>query len=441
MIKNINTSEQIQISHKQTGVTLIELMVAMAVSAVIILGISNIYLSTKKSYLIHDEFARVQENGRYSTEVLANDIRNAGFFGCVSGQSYDKITNTLNQSNTISWNFQTGIMGFDAVGTDVGNTKVITPKVISGNAADWTTAGGMTANGVPINAVVNPLVLNFATTGGAIAGSDILILRTTDALGVRITKDNNSNTLFVTNKGTISKACPQSVGPNTDSISGICKGDILLVSDCSKSRIFQATGVAPGGGAGVCGTAPCFNLSHSASGTPGNAPAYAAWNNQQGANGYGPDAEIVKIITKTYFIGISKTGAEPTLYVQKNNDKPEPLVEGVENMQILYGVDTSEDGAANRYYSANNVPDVDNKTDSVFDGVMSVKLSLLLRTPNAMPSINRTAADYAKLTYAMVSPAAPITIDPIANDATSTDRRMRKIYNLTIKIRNKNTAK
>lgn len=444
MIKANYKTKQSKTAYQQTGVTLLELMVAMAVSSIIILGISNIYLSTKKSYVVHDEFARIQENGRYSMEALSSNIRNAGYFGCSASQGLGTlgvITNGLDNSEDTAWNFETAIMGFEAVGTDydqatVAAPVIITPEVASFNRADWVTAGGITSNGTPIS--VNP---DGIIAGLAVKGSDILVLRTTDGTGVRVTQNNNSATLFVEDLGTVANACPQAAGPNTNSISGICQNDILLVSDCSKSRIFQATNVSPGGGPGVCGGTPCFNITHAAAGNPGNA-APVAWMTQQGANGYGPDSEIIKLVTKTYFIGVNPppggTITEPSLYVRENAGTPVPLVEGIENMQILYGVDTSGDGIANRYFSANDVPDVDGEPNTAFDGVVSVKLSLLARTPQDLPGINRTAADYANMVYPLVSPApgASISITPIVNAATI-DRRMRKVFNLTIQVRNK----
>ena len=426
---------QLKPSKNQLGVTLIELMVAMAVSSVIMLGISNIYLSTKKSYVVHDEFSRIQENGRYSMETLSTNIRNAGFFGCASGQGLGTVTNDLNDSEEVTWNFETGVMGFEAVGTDIGETRVINPTVISGVAADWTTAAGMTSSGTPIVAAVDGGVL-----GNAIAGSDILIMRTTDGTGVRIRKNNGGAQVFVddTTGGVVANSCPQNAalpGLSEDGISGLCEGDILLISNCSQSLVFQATGIAPGGGPGGCGSKPCFNLVHSGAGgsiDPGNKSPIWPPETQ-----FGPESEIMKVVSKTYFVGIPAGGGEPSLYVQQDGGVPQQLVEGIENMQILYGVDTNGDGAPNRYFSADDVPDVDGDSDSVFDGVVSVKISLLARTPEAMPGINRTVADYANLTYNMVSPATPITIDPIPVDAASTDRRMRKVFNMTIKIRNK----
>ena len=429
---------------QQHGVTLLELMVAMAVSSFIMLGISNIYLSTKKSYVIHDEFSRIQENGRYATETLSTNIRNAGFFGCASGQ-LGAISSTLNTPEQSAWNFQTGLMGYEAVGTDFDNpVTTITPEVNNGVAGDWVTAAGLTAadpgGGANRALSVNP---DAAITGLAVRGSDILIIRTADNSGVRIDRNNQGAQFFAVN--------PTGAPAVNNCIANICENDVLLVSDCAKSLIFQATNLTAVGGGGCTQAAPasCFNLVHSnAANTPGNqTPNWADHD-------YGADSEIMTVVTKAYFVGVNPGGigggavvTEPSLYVRENNGIPQPLVEGIENMQILYGVDTdisaanpAGDGIANRYFSANDVVDQDGDSNTVFEGVVSVKISLLARTPQNLPGINRTAADYAALTYAMVSPASPITINPFTPGVA--DRRMRKIYNLTLKIRNKsfNTA-
>lgn len=431
---NINFKHKLKLSNNaqhQLGVTLIELMVAMAVSSVIMLGVSNIYLSTKKSYVVHDEFSRIQENGRYSVETLSSDIRNAGFFGCASGQGLGTVTNTLNNTKENGFNLETGVMGYEAVGTDINETLEITPTTPSGAPADWVTAAGLTSGGTALNTTLPTKITDIA-----IAGSDILVVRTSSGSGIKINRDNSSAALFVEDTG--DSACPDDIAPATSGKSGICPGDILMVSDCSKSRIFQATKTQDGGGPGVCGTTDCFNLLHDGSRTdPGN--ALTAWNDQQGEDGYGPDSELIKIVTKTYFVGLDAASGQPSLFVLINDAAaPVQLIEGIENMQVLYGLDTNNNGVANQYFSADDVTDQDGESDTVFDGVVSTKVSLLIRTPNDMPGLSRTAADADGLVYSMISPApaSAITIDPVAAGDT-TDRHMRKVYNFTVKIRNK----
>ena len=421
---------------QQHGVTLLELMVAMAVSSFIMLGISNIYLSTKKSYVIHDEFARIQENGRYAVETLSTNIRNAGFFGCSSGQ-IGKTSSSLKTPENSAFNFQTGLMGYEADNTDFDDpVTTITPEVNDGVVGDWVTAGGLTAedpNGGADRIIsVNPDPVIAAL---AVKGSDILIIRTADNSGVRIDRNNQGAQFFAVNPTGVPKA--------NGCIANICDTDILLVSDCAKSLIFQTNLVSNGLGAcGAVAPATCFNVVHSNSGAPGMIPGNEdpTWTDFD----FGPDSEIMTIVTKAYFVGVDPANGitEPSLYVRENNNPPQPLVEGIENMQVLYGVDTditagniAGDGIANRYVSADDVVNQDADSNTVFESVVSVKISILARTPQNLPGINRTAADYAALTYPMVSPVSPILINPFTPGTA--DRRMRKVFNLTLKIRNK----
>jgi len=67
--------------HTVKGWTLVELLIAMTLSLLIIAGISQIYLAAKHSYNIQTSQARIQDVGRYVTEVLTQDIRRAGYWG------------------------------------------------------------------------------------------------------------------------------------------------------------------------------------------------------------------------------------------------------------------------------------------------------------------------------------------------------------------------
>ena len=49
-------------SRKQRGVTLVELMIAITIGSIIMVGISSVYTSSKRSYKLQEEFSRLQEN-------------------------------------------------------------------------------------------------------------------------------------------------------------------------------------------------------------------------------------------------------------------------------------------------------------------------------------------------------------------------------------------
>lgn len=68
-----------QIPGKQQGVTLIELMLALVISSVLMLGVSTVYVAGKRGYNIQDSLARQQENSRFAMDILMRDLRMAGY--------------------------------------------------------------------------------------------------------------------------------------------------------------------------------------------------------------------------------------------------------------------------------------------------------------------------------------------------------------------------
>jgi type IV pilus assembly protein PilW len=97
----------------------------------------------------------------------------------------------------------------------------------------------------------------------------------------------------------------------------------------------------------------------------------------------------------------------------------EELLEGVESMQILYGDDSTGDGLANRYITANAVTN--------WNRIVTVRVGLLVHTPE------------------QVSPETDNRIYNVAGTVIGTsgavqhaaDQRMRFAFNSTVKIRNR----
>jgi len=127
---------------------------------------------------------------------------------------------------------------------------------------------------------------------------------------------------------------------------------------------------------------------------------------------YQNDAMILELQTVTYSIGTGASG-QPALFRQEFDAAAQELVEGVESMQVLYGIDTDlvKDQFANQYVPADEVPD--------FVDVVSVRIMLLLRSIDDF--VTETPQKY---TY---------------NDTTTTptDRRLRQVFTTTITLRNR----
>jgi type IV pilus assembly protein PilW len=144
--------------------------------------------------------------------------------------------------------------------------------------------------------------------------------------------------------------------PQVSPDNGLKQDDTVMVSDCANASILQITEPQPND-TGI--------LTHAIGpGTPGNSTS------DLGAI-YQNDSEVVKIDTISYYIRTGDGGL-PGLYRREGDDPSEEMIEGVENMQILYGEDTNDDFSADRYLPANSVGDWAN--------VVSVRLSLVLMT-------------------------------------------------------------
>ena len=61
--------------------TMIETMVAMAISSVLILGAISVYNNARSNYRTAENLARLQESLRFATDTMDQDIRLAGFWG------------------------------------------------------------------------------------------------------------------------------------------------------------------------------------------------------------------------------------------------------------------------------------------------------------------------------------------------------------------------
>ncbi len=67
----------------QTGLTLIEIMIALLIGAFLLGGVMQIFINSRQTYRMQENLSRLQENGRFAMEFLAKDIRMAGYWGCL----------------------------------------------------------------------------------------------------------------------------------------------------------------------------------------------------------------------------------------------------------------------------------------------------------------------------------------------------------------------
>lgn len=67
----------------QRGFNLIELMIAMVLGLIVSLGITQVFLSAKNTYVTQNAAAGIQEDGRFILSKMLQEIRMVSTFGCM----------------------------------------------------------------------------------------------------------------------------------------------------------------------------------------------------------------------------------------------------------------------------------------------------------------------------------------------------------------------
>jgi len=63
------------------GMTLIELMVALAIGSFLLIGAITVFVQSRETFRISDSASRLQENARFVLDALEPDVRMASYFG------------------------------------------------------------------------------------------------------------------------------------------------------------------------------------------------------------------------------------------------------------------------------------------------------------------------------------------------------------------------
>lgn len=69
------------IKHNQTGLTMVELMVALAIGSFLMIGSLQIYSQSRQAFVINESIARVQETAQFAMDTIEADLRMASNWG------------------------------------------------------------------------------------------------------------------------------------------------------------------------------------------------------------------------------------------------------------------------------------------------------------------------------------------------------------------------
>ncbi|MDO8906342.1 PilW family protein [Hydrogenophaga sp.] len=94
---------------RQHGLSLVELLVAMAIGLALLSALVTIYVNGSRSNLEQERSVRQLDNGRYAMEVIGEDISMAGYYGdvVVEDLTFGPVDACANTLGTLGWNAAT----------------------------------------------------------------------------------------------------------------------------------------------------------------------------------------------------------------------------------------------------------------------------------------------------------------------------------------------
>jgi len=358
---------------RQAGLSLVELMVSIAISMTVLSGVVQVLVVSKSNFVTERELSGLQENARFAIKYLGDQIRMAGFSSC---------------NKAVVPNFGNGIRGATGIWhlANLGLTGYEYDEGIGTFPADFSAA--------------------------VAENTDAIVVRRAEDVDLRISGVHNMGTATMP----LNKSHPYKPG----------QPFVVTTADCLQISVFQSSGPAnPANNA--------TTIQHQAGGgiSPGNCNGQVRGNFfcnaagviTGGSNGsiFPSGSRVMLLRSEAYFVGASATDAtvpalfRERMYLEESTSTidtiAEELVQGVENMQVLYGVDTVGNGTANRYETAEDVTD--------WNSVVTVRLMLRMRSVN--PVFNQ---DVAYPEFEGIS------------DTDGSDRFMRQNVSTTIRIRN-----
>ena len=349
----------------QLGMTLLELMISLTVGLVMVAALAALYVSSRSTFRVAESLARVQEAGRMALDFLQEDVRAAGFIGCRSRNSQAVQFVMLARPAVAMAGAGDAVRGFE-------------------DGAGW----------------VNPSPVPRLR-------GDVLSVRRAGGIGDELAADSNVAGATVTLK---------------NNCTGFTNGSYVALGNCERLAVVRVTN-AP---ATTCSPAMApVVLAHGSGGAPlgggnGNNGVVSGPSSHQLQPPLLLDTRAVayRFDDVSFFIGANPAG-RPALYRTSLNGPAEELVENVEDLDLVFGIDTSvpADGIADDYLRADQVVN--------WNQVVSVRAMVVILGPEDNVAATRQVYEFGT------------TASGTVETMTAADRRLRQVFGTTITLRNR----
>ena len=329
-------NKHIHVARPAEGFSLVELMVALALGLLLSIAMAYVYINSKTAFSRQQQLGSLQQSVRTAFEYLSGDARMVGHMGCYTG--LPTVAPGFNVDPALpatgaATNYAIGVEGYE-----YKNTTANAYTLGSSAPTDDSTVGNWETNALGNGIATLPLTTIAGAGNGLTPGSDVLIIRTVAGRPVRLAADTTAGAGTLSVETTAAGTCSDGT---TAKISGFCNNSHGLIASCSRARIFKVNTVT----AGAAPAASTLNLAASLGGDP----LYTAGT-----------AEVFPMQTIAYYVKKSSNGPTTSLYRRifdgdNASGLEQELIEGVENLQVKYGIDSTApdpDGVVDSYVTA-----------------------------------------------------------------------------------------
>ena len=100
------------------GFSLVELLLALVMGLVVVLGVTQVLISSKATHASQQAAMLLQDDARFLLGKMTQDIRQAGMLGCLATASIDNAPSAFDQP--VSWKAEAGAKSLSLILSNCG---------------------------------------------------------------------------------------------------------------------------------------------------------------------------------------------------------------------------------------------------------------------------------------------------------------------------------
>jgi type IV pilus assembly protein PilW len=322
------------------GFTLVELLVGISLGVIVLGGVMSVYIPTMKSWSATASLAQIHDTESVLHDVFGTSIRQAGLLAC--GRNFNIIDGTglssADRADSINWAFKSSdflVTSFLAFAADVSVQTTLGMEIQS-------------------NRLTNQI-----TSGSTYIGDAFYVLAPSRGFYRVDAHDASTANKTITLSSRLSKNI------------SFKSGDFFIVNDCNNPMLIRAS----------TDTQSTYDAGTN------KATIDLKYTNTQSANIVHPVNTVINVFEPAIYYLRAQSGV-PTLYKATISAttplslRHTPLLTGVENLRIEYGIADGSGKFIEKYETVNGPSGAGNSANASLSNVLSVRISVMIQAPS-----------------------------------------------------------